>query len=301
MDGVTNFTLPVIALVLITVLNDGTIISIAYDKVYPSQKPEKWEMKKVWGKACVLGFVACASSLLYVYITLDNSLGRSIGLRDLEYSEIITGMYLKVSLSDFLTVMSARTDSFFFERRPGYLLMGAFAMATGASSLLACFWPFDVSPDMNMSPLGGGWTVATWVYCLLWFIGQDMAKVLFDKLLHWAEGRNMRLKRMSLFKKNRQKLNKSKTGRNTSVDQTRILQRLSSDLASSMLEGSNVTDLNTTTKILAKIRQIEAELRRIKFATNTLAKRSERTLGSFSGAGSMQNLRHRVSHSVDHS
>ena len=37
------FKLPVIALVLITILNDGTIITIAYDNVVPGSEPEKWQ------------------------------------------------------------------------------------------------------------------------------------------------------------------------------------------------------------------------------------------------------------------
>lgn len=36
------FSLPVIMLMLITILNDGTLISIGYDNVRPSHMPEKW-------------------------------------------------------------------------------------------------------------------------------------------------------------------------------------------------------------------------------------------------------------------
>ena len=38
------FKLPVIALVMITILNDGTIISIAYDNTHASKVPEKWHL-----------------------------------------------------------------------------------------------------------------------------------------------------------------------------------------------------------------------------------------------------------------
>ena len=41
------FKIPVIALVLITILNDGTIISIAYDNVKPSLVPEQWNLLRV--------------------------------------------------------------------------------------------------------------------------------------------------------------------------------------------------------------------------------------------------------------
>lgn len=39
------FKMPVLMLILITVLNDGTLISVAYDHVKPSRHPEKWNLK----------------------------------------------------------------------------------------------------------------------------------------------------------------------------------------------------------------------------------------------------------------
>eukprot|EP00899_Mesostigma_viride_P020054 jgi/Mesvir1/2804/Mv13910-RA.2 len=42
-DWPEYFELPVIALVIITLLNDGGCISIAYDNVIPSEFPEKWQ------------------------------------------------------------------------------------------------------------------------------------------------------------------------------------------------------------------------------------------------------------------
>lgn len=39
------FKMPVLMLILITVLNDGTLISVAYDHVNPARHPEKWNLK----------------------------------------------------------------------------------------------------------------------------------------------------------------------------------------------------------------------------------------------------------------
>lgn len=39
------FKMPVIMLMLITLLNDGTLISIGYDNVTPSKMPEKWNLR----------------------------------------------------------------------------------------------------------------------------------------------------------------------------------------------------------------------------------------------------------------
>lgn len=46
-DHNVAFTLPVLSLVVITILNDGTIITIAYDKVIPENTPQKWDMGEV--------------------------------------------------------------------------------------------------------------------------------------------------------------------------------------------------------------------------------------------------------------
>ena len=43
-------------LMLITLLNDGTLISIGYDNVTPSQRPERWNLKvsQGWPRALAL-------------------------------------------------------------------------------------------------------------------------------------------------------------------------------------------------------------------------------------------------------
>ena len=46
-DHAASFTLPVIALIVITILNDGTIITIAYDRVIPAKRPQKWALGEV--------------------------------------------------------------------------------------------------------------------------------------------------------------------------------------------------------------------------------------------------------------
>lgn len=38
------FKMPVLMLMLITLLNDGTLISIGYDNVTPGHMPEKWNL-----------------------------------------------------------------------------------------------------------------------------------------------------------------------------------------------------------------------------------------------------------------
>uniref|UniRef100_A0A7S3FK65 Uncharacterized protein n=1 Tax=Prasinoderma singulare TaxID=676789 RepID=A0A7S3FK65_9VIRI len=178
------FNLPVMALVLITILNDGTIISIAYDHVVPSPRPEKWNLKVLFSVATWLGFVAVASSMLLLHWALDSHnpngfLQGTLGMDPLPYKQVMTLVYLKISLSDFMTVFTARTQGLFYTRAPGKLLFGAACVATGASTLLSAAWPFGET----LESLSAGHVLFVWVYCVAWFLIQDLAKVAIYQVL----------------------------------------------------------------------------------------------------------------------
>jgi len=182
------FNLPVMALVVITILNDGTIISIAYDNVIPSTRPERWNLPVLFVVATWLGLVAVASSMLLLHLGLDGMNPKGffcnvLGLRPITYDEVMTIMYLKISLSDFFTVFAARTQSYFWTRVPGTLLGLAAIVATASSTLLSLKWPFS-SKDDNMASISWGLAALVWLYCLIWFIVQDNLKVVFYKMLY---------------------------------------------------------------------------------------------------------------------
>ena len=226
------FALPVIALVVITILNDGTIITIARDKVIPGSTPEKWMLWHVITVATLLGMIACGSSILLLqqafctasdeilgafnwggaggktyhptcgteaYIK-NNHVGDTLFSRmgalgkdgkGFTIEQARTVMYLKISLSDFLTVFSARTRGPFFERRPGYGLLTAFIVATTTSTILACSWPSSSGrsdgpsgstedPMHNIEVKEAG---LIWAYCLFWFLVGDFGKWALNKVI----------------------------------------------------------------------------------------------------------------------
>jgi len=179
------FKLPVIALVVITILNDGCIISIAYDHVKPSHTPEKWHFTEIFVVAVVLGGVAVVSSLLLLYWGLNTneptSILKKFGMSELDYAQVCTMIYLKVSLSDFLTVFAARTTGPFFSRLPSYHLGIAALVAMGASTGLSHYWD-DILDLPEMKSLTWKWIGFVWAYCLVWFFLQDIIKAL----TYWA-------------------------------------------------------------------------------------------------------------------
>jgi H+-transporting ATPase len=52
-------------IVMLALLNDGAILSIAYDNVIYRMKPEAWDLRTVLGISTVLGVVGVISALDY--------------------------------------------------------------------------------------------------------------------------------------------------------------------------------------------------------------------------------------------
>lgn len=94
--------------------------------------------------------------------------------------QVVTMMYLKISLSDFLSLFAARSPTWsFFAKAPGKPLIVAFVLAVGLSTILAVTWPLGD----GASKIDGQMAAVVWVYCLVWFLVQDAAKVATVRLM----------------------------------------------------------------------------------------------------------------------
>jgi len=236
------FQIPVLMLMLITVLNDGTLIAIGYDNVIPSPRPDKWNLRAVFFIAAVLGGVAMISSLLLLWGALNQSIGaggqavagpmfKAFGLPAMPYEKIITAIYLKVSISDFLTLFSSRTTSWFWSSMPAMPLLGAATVALLASTMLGTFWPKSTLEGLPVTGLAGAnqttapsypdyrlWSLWIWVYCILWWFVQDAAKVAAWKFLYRfdifqvATGAMVNMRGASRFKDGRRPLARVSAG-----------------------------------------------------------------------------------------
>jgi len=181
------FKMPVLLLMLITLLNDGTLISIGYDYVVPSKYPNEWNLPVLFTVSSVLAAIALISSIILLALALsswdDNSFFNQLGIGGLTYGQISTLMYLKVSISDFLTLFSARThDGWFWSSYPSPILLGAACLALTLSTILACVWPkstIDGQKVEGLALISGQEQlfVYVWIYCIFWWFVQDGAKV----------------------------------------------------------------------------------------------------------------------------
>jgi len=151
-----------VMIVLLALLNDGAILSIAFDRVHYSNRPEVWNMPVVLGMATVLGLAGVISTFGMFY------LGERIFHFNREF--IQTLMYLKLSVAGHLTIFVTRTRGPFWSIRPSRVLFGAVAGTQLIATLITVYGVF-------MTPIGWGWALFVWGYALLWFLFNDRLKL----------------------------------------------------------------------------------------------------------------------------
>jgi len=174
--------------------------------------PERWNLLLLYFISGFMGVIALASSILLLHLMLEShspaSWWRHWSLAPVSYGNITAALYLKVSLSDFFTLFSARTTRWFWSIRPSLLLVGAACIALSASTVLAAKWPhalngrsleeqylsaarFDDHATYQALHDASGTRMTgvpnfvlgmVWIYVLLWWFILDAAK----HALYWA-------------------------------------------------------------------------------------------------------------------
>ena len=152
-----------VMIVIIALLNDGAILSIAYDNVNYSNKPEAWNMHLVLGISTVLGVIGTVAIFGLFYLSLK--------VFHLDHAHTQTMMYLKMSVAGHLTIFLTRTRGPFWSIRPARILLIAVFGTQAVATLIAVYGLF-------MTPLGWGYAGIVWGYALAWFFVNDRVKLL---------------------------------------------------------------------------------------------------------------------------
>ncbi len=157
------YPLTAVMIVMLVLLNDGAILSIAYDNVHYKDAPEAWNMRMVLGISTVLGLIGVVAAFGLFY------LGERVF--HLDRAHIQTLMYLKLSVAGHLTIFLTRTRGPFWSIRPARILWIAVLGTQTVATLIAVYGLF-------MTPLGWGWAAFVWGYALVWFLVNDRVKLL---------------------------------------------------------------------------------------------------------------------------
>ena len=166
------YPLTAVMIVMLALLNDGAILSIAYDNVHYKDQPEAWNMRLVLGIATVLGVIGAVAAFGLFY------LGERVF--HLDRAHIQTLMYLMLSVAGHLTIFLTRTRGPFWSIRPARVLWAAVLGTQAVATLIAVYGLF-------MTPLGWGWALFVWGYALVWFLVNDRVKLLAYRIFDPVE------------------------------------------------------------------------------------------------------------------
>ncbi|CAI0427853.1 unnamed protein product [Linum tenue] len=180
---------------IIAILNDGTIMTISKDRVKPSPLPDSWKLKEIFATGVVLGGYMALMTVIFFWamhktdffsVRHENCYIHQI-VMDSEH-EMMSALYLQVSIVSQALIFVTRSRSWSFVERPGWLLMIAFALAQLVATVLAVYanWSFA-----RIKGIGWGWAGVVWLYSIVFYFPLDIMKFAIRYILSGKAWTNM--------------------------------------------------------------------------------------------------------------
>ncbi|MFB2877574.1 plasma-membrane proton-efflux P-type ATPase [Floridanema aerugineum] len=167
-----TYPITAIMIVFLAILNDGAIVTIAYDNARIPKTPQQWNMSQVLTLSSVLGTI-CVIATFLLYYLCDR-------FWQLNSAQTQTYIFLNIALLGMMTLYSVRTRRAFWTMPPAKSL----ALATGASVIISsCIALFGIL----IAPIGLQGVWFSWLYALVWFLAIDRVKLAVYSLLNPAK------------------------------------------------------------------------------------------------------------------
>ncbi|KAG5536721.1 hypothetical protein RHGRI_024224 [Rhododendron griersonianum] len=177
-----KFDFPPFMVLIIAILNDGTIMTISKDRVKPSPLPDSWKLAEIFATGVVLGSYLAVMTVIFFWAAYKTDFfPRVFGVSTLEktahddYRKLASAVYLQVSTISQALIFVTRSRSWSFVERPGFLLVVAFVIAQLIATLIAVYasWSFAA-----IEGIGWGWAGVIWLYNIIFYFPLDIIKFL---------------------------------------------------------------------------------------------------------------------------
>ncbi|KAK1275439.1 Plasma membrane ATPase 4 [Acorus gramineus] len=161
---------------IIAILNDGTIMTISKDRVKPSPTPDSWKLKEIFATGVVLGGYLAVMTVIFFWAMKETDFfSDKFQVRSLRHSpdEMMAALYLQVSIVSQALIFVTRSRSWSWLERPGLLLVTAFMIAQLVATLIAVYanWGFA-----RIKGVGWGWAGVIWLYSIVFYVPLDLFK-----------------------------------------------------------------------------------------------------------------------------
>ncbi|KAK8630261.1 hypothetical protein V6N13_079062 [Hibiscus sabdariffa] len=168
---------------IIAILNDGTIMTISKDRVKPSPLPDSWKLREIFATGIVLGGYMALMTVIFFWVMHDTEFfSEKFGVRSIRGSEheMMGALYLQVSIVSQALIFVTRSRSWSFVERPGLLLVSAFIIAQLVATVIAVYanWEFA-----RIKGIGWGWAGVIWLYSVVFYIPLDLMKFAIRYIL----------------------------------------------------------------------------------------------------------------------
>ncbi|CAO3600427.1 unnamed protein product [Absidia cylindrospora] len=174
---------PPFMVLILAILNDGTIMTISTDRVKPSPQPDAWDLFEIFSCAIIYGIYLAASTIAFVATALKTTFfQRKFGLHpfiDPNDFMLHSVVYLQVSTISQALIFVTRSQGLFFMERPSILLICAFIVAQLVATFIAVYanWGFT-----QIHGCGWGWAGVAWIWNFVWYVPLDWIKFGLQRL-----------------------------------------------------------------------------------------------------------------------
>ncbi len=158
------YPITALMIIILALLNDIPIMTIAYDNTKVREKPVRWDMKEIFVLSSWLGIAGVLSSFMLFWIF--------ISLMHLPLDFVQSAFFAKLIVAGHGTLFNTRIDDWFWKQpRPSLTLFSASFLSALAGTIIAVYG-FDL-----MEPIGWEWGLALWGYAFIWFVFNDIVKM----------------------------------------------------------------------------------------------------------------------------
>ena len=158
------YPITALMIIILALLNDIPIMTIAYDNTKVRKNPVRWDMKEIFVLSSWLGIAGVLSSFTLFWIL--------ISFMHLPLDFVQSLFFAKLVIAGHGTIYNTRIDDWFWKRPwPSWTLFGATFSSRVVGTIIAVYG-FGL-----MEPIGWGWGLAMWAYALTWFVFNDVVKM----------------------------------------------------------------------------------------------------------------------------
>ncbi|XP_027922473.1 ATPase 9, plasma membrane-type-like isoform X2 [Vigna unguiculata] len=187
---------------IIAILNDGTIMTISKDRVQPSPLPDSWKLREIFITGIVLGAYLAVMTVVFFWAAYSSDFfTEKFGVRSIRenHGELTAAIYLQVSIVSQALIFVTRSRSWSYVERPGVLLVVAFIIAQLIATVIAVYADWEFA---KIKGIGWGWAGVIWLYSIITYIPMDILKFIIRYSLTGKAWNNITENRVAFTSKN---------------------------------------------------------------------------------------------------